>query len=126
MLQQQQNSSILSTPLKNKSVPINLSINQSAALQNSGVTGGGSVVVNARRENNLIAVKKSSSVSRPQDDRLNLSIDVAHQKGTLEQASLKLSRINEERMNHSLDGANSSREEKNASKADDAQQSNAA
>jgi hypothetical protein len=29
-------------------------------------------------------------------------------------------------MNHSLDGANSSREEKNASKADDAQQSIAA
>jgi hypothetical protein len=55
-----------------------------------------------------------------------LSIDVTHQKGTLEQASLKLSRINEERMNHSIDGANSSREEKNASKTDDAQQSNAA
>ena len=123
---QQQNNSILSTPLKNKSVPINLSINQSAGIQNSGLTGGGSVVVNARRENSLIAVKKSSSVSRPQDDRLNLSIDVANQKGTLEQASLKLSRINEERMNHSIDGANSSREEKNASKADDGQQSNAA
>jgi hypothetical protein len=29
-------------------------------------------------------------------------------------------------MNHSIDGANSSREEKNASKADDGQQSNAA
>lgn len=107
--------------MKNKSVPINLSINQSAALQNSGVTGGGSVVVNARRDNNLIGVKKSSSVSRPQDERLNLSIDVANQKGTLEQASMKLSRINEERMNHSLDGANSFREDKNASKNDDGQ-----
>ena len=77
--------------------------------------------MNARRDNNLIGVKKSSSVSRPQDERLNLSIDVANQKGTLEQASMKLSRINEERMNHSLDGANSSREEKNASKNDDGQ-----
>jgi hypothetical protein len=34
---------------------------------------------------------------------------------------MKLSRINEERMNHSLDGANSSRDEKNASKNDDGQ-----
>ena len=102
-------------------MPINLSINQSAALQNSGVTGGGSVVVNARRDNSLIGVKKSSSVSRPQDERLNLSIDVTNQKGTIEQASLKLSRINEERMNNSLDGSNSFREEKNVSKNDDGQ-----
>jgi hypothetical protein len=70
----------------------------------------------------MMAVKKSSSVARQQqDERLNLSIDVAKAGGTLEQASLKLSRINEERLNHSLDGANSARDEKNASKADDGQ-----
>lgn len=63
------NSSLLSTPLKNKSVPLNLSINQGLMHNNAP----------NRRDNSLIAVKKSQSVAKQADgseNKLNLSIDV--------------------------------------------------
>jgi len=64
------NSSLLSTPLKNKSVPLNLSINQGLMHNNAP----------NRRDNSLIAVKKSQSVAKQasegSENKLNLSIDV--------------------------------------------------
>lgn len=84
------------TPYKNKSVPLNLSINQSKTPKDS--------IYNKKQLNT--GLMKS-------DDRLNLSVDITNKSNGMNNknidTNLRLSRITEEKLNISVDGVSSSR-----------------
>ncbi len=65
---------------------MNLSLNH-PNLPNTGQVGAGGSGINNRRDNSLVAVKKSHSVARQSqqthDDRLNLSIDALNNNGMI-------------------------------------------
>ena len=79
------------TPVKNKSVPLNLSINQTKT----------------PKENSSSA--KKAAMFKP-EERLNISVDIGVKGGPHVQKidnNLRLSRISEEKLNISVDGISS-------------------